>query len=903
MRLYYSKNNYLMMIINRSIKLKHMLLTLGFILLGCAFSFAQTRISEKFEKQPLNEVLELLANNYKIKFAYDNSVVSSTLVTGNYQNKPIEEVINSILKDTNLEMLFINDVYIIKIQIEKPKDEPKIIPVKPIRYKVLGVVKEKGTGESLPYATISMVETKNGTSTNPDGYFSIISEKTDSLTLEVSYLGFKPMQIKVAPLTKDDIITVELSRNTTEIEEVIFVRPQQDLLAIDGSSGGAIQWNSKKNSDPPSLSNLDIAAPLQLLPGIDGTTESLSGLIVRHSPSDKNLFVYDGFTIYHIDHFFGAFTSFNAKAIKDIRITRGGFDSRWGGRASSVIEITGKTGNENKLNVDFGADQLSSDLEIEGPLGKKTTFVFAARRSFTDVYQSEIYKNLFESARSDISATGKTPASLVINPNLPVFYYYDLNAKVSFKLSSKDIISISGYQGYDNMKLNLSELLSGVNENSEWGNQGLGLRWSRQWNSSFYHCITAGVSQYNLYYNHMDYRLKRKLIGNAYDTTSNRNYLTNNYIDDINVNYSSELKLGSSNVLEFGLSENNVRINAKDGISQYSLGARIIDTIKIYDNRVNNLTFWTQNTYSIGALKALKYGGRITFNNLTKKYYFEPRAQLLIDISKRFSIKMSAGIYYQFVNKILTYSNSSYRNIWKISEGKDFPVVKSRHLIGGFVWDIGAGFSLDLEGYSKFTDGISFEQFNLRLNEFNKLVQVRRILLTSNKSIGADFLLKKNWSKGQTWISYSLSRSLNKTDKINNEMDYHSLDDHLSELKIVNVLNLNHWNFTVSWVYGSGNSWDEIIFSPNTLILSPDYEKNSAKLSPYHRMDLGISYNFKINKGDLKIGAKVFNLYNNINILSKPYQITDPLNLAEPIVPVETPGMGFTTSFFVNIRF
>lgn len=888
-----------------NICLKHILIPIALILLGYQLSFSQTRISEKFEGKPLGNVLEMIAKNYKIKFAYDNSAISSTVVSGDFRNEPIDEVLKTILKETSFEFLFINDVYIIKQKLVEQKEEPKITPTKPIKYKVLGIVKEKETGETLPYATIAVEETKSGTSTNTDGYFSLLSEKTDSITLRVRYLGFQPVQVKVAPQSINDIITIELNRNITVISDVVVVKNQHEILAVE-EDPGVFQWNSKKNADPPSLSNLDIAAPLQLLPGIDGTTESLSGLVVRHSPSDKNLFIYDGFTIYHIDHFFGAFSSFNSKAIKDIRVTRGGFDSRWGGRASSVIEITGKTGNENKYVADIGTDELSSDIELEGPVGKKTTFVFAARRSFTDIYHSNLYYNLFESARSDISANKRIPASLSVDPDKPGYYYYDLNAKISFKPSPKDVVSISGYQGYDNMKLNVIQSNTNVMENSNWGNQGLGVRWSRQWNSVFYNNFSAGASQYNLYYDHLDYRLRKKLFGNNYDTIKHT-YLTDNHIDDININYNGELKLGSINTLEFGLCENNVGITAQDGYSHYSLGAKIIDTTKIYDNRVNNLTLWAQNSISMGVLKSLKFGGRATYNDLTKKYYFEPRAQLSVQLSKNFMIKFASGIYYQFVNKILNYSNGTYRSVWKVSDGDKFLVVKSTHLIGGFVWDIGSGFCLDFEGYSKNTNNISFEQTIIKRTGIIKVTQEQRILLLDNKAIGADFLLKKNWSKGQSWISYSLSRSLNQCNNLNGGQEYPALDDHLSELKLVNVLDLRHWNFTVAWIYGSGKPWDEILLT-STLQLSPSYEKNSAQLSPYHRLDVGISYNFKVKNADLKVGAKVFNLYNNINILSKPYQISDTpyqdyLQGLSPITYTEIPGMGFTTSFFVNIRF
>lgn len=881
---------------------KHILISIVIILSGYQLSFSQTRISEKFDGKPLGQVLEQIAKSYKIKFAYDNSAISSTVVSGDFRNQPVDEVIKNLLKETNFEVILINDVFIIK----QKAGESKTVPVKQVKYKVLGIVKEKGTGESLPYASIAVEETQGGTSTNTDGYFSLSSNRTDSLTLMVSYLGYRPIQIKVAPLFKNDIITIELDRRNTLISDVVVVKNQHELLAVVDEPG-VFQWNSQKNSDPPSLSNLDIAAPLQLLPGVDGTTESLSGLVVRHSPSDKNLFVYDGFTIYHIDHFFGAFTSFNSKAIKDIRVSRGGFDSRWGGRASSVIEITGKTGNENKLAVDIGTDQLSSDIELEGPIGKKTTFVFAARRSFTDIYHSSLYNNLFESARSDLSTLKKAPTALSTDPNLPEYYYYDMNAKVSFKPGPKDIISVSGYQGYDKMKLNSTELTTAVKENSDWGNQGLGLRWSRQWNSFFYHNITAGVSQYNLYFDHLDYKLRKRPLNSAISDTISHTYLTDNQIDDITINFNGELKLGGVNTLEFGLSESNVSINAQDASSNYSMGNKIIDTLKIYDNRVNNLTFWAQNTISKGALKAFKFGGRITYNSLTQKFYIEPRTQLSIQLSKKFSIKMAAGLYYQFVNKILTSSNSNFRSIWKISDDKNFPVVESTHLIGGFDWDFGSGFSLDFEGYSKNTKNISFEQTTIKRTGSNRIIQVQNVLLMDSKTVGADFLLKKNWSKGQSWISYSLSRSLNQCDQLNGGDSYPALDDHLSELKIVNVLDVKHWNFTVAWIYGSGKPWDEILLT-TSILPSPDYEKNAGLLSPYHRMDVGLSYNLKIKNGDFKIGAKVFNIYNNVNTLSKPFQVSDTpyqdyLQGISPITYTEIPGMGFTTSFFVNFRF
>lgn len=884
--------------------IKYFLFTLLLLISGHYISYSQTRISEKFVNKQLGEVLELISKNYNVKLAYDNTLVSSIVVSGSFRNVPIDDVLKKILKQTKLEVLQISGVYLIRPRVGEPEIIAEQETSKPIKYKVLGVIKEKGTGETLPFASIYVQGTQNGTASNPDGYFSLSSDKKDSLTLRVSYLGFEPVEMKVAPLFDNSIIAIELNRNSTVIEDAIIIKNQPELLSFEDEPG-MLQWNSRKNSDLPSISNIDVAAPLQLLPGIDGTTESLSGLIIRHSPSDKNLFVYDGFTIYHIDHFFGAFTSFNSKAIKDIRVTRGGFDSRWGGRASSVVEITGKTGNENNFIADVGADPLCADIEIEGPIGKKTTFVFATRRSYTDFYHSNLYYNLFESARSDLSMDKRLPAAFSTDPSQPGYYFFDINAKLSFKPSPKDIISISGYKGYDNLSFNNTESNPRIFENSNWGNQGVGIRWSRQWGNKFYHSFTAGASNYNMYYNHSDLNLHRKQSSTP-DTISH-NYLIDNKLDDITLNFTSELKMGSINTLEFGLSQNSVNISDQNGYSHYSYGNKIIDTLRIYDNRLNSFTLWAQNTISKGALKTLKFGGRVTFNDLTNKYYLEPRVQLVIQPADGFSIKMASGLYYQFVNRILSYSNGNYKNTWKVSDDKQFPVVKSTHFIGGFVWKLPYNFSLDFEGYYKLTDGISFEQFIITRTGTTKIAQERRVFTMNSNAIGGDFLLKKNWSKGQSWISYSISKAMNQCDKLNGGEEYSAIDDHLSELKIVNVFDLKHWNFTIVWIYGSGKPWDEILLT-STLQLSPYYEKNSAQLTAYHRMDIGASYTFKIKNGDLKIGAKIFNLYNHINTLSKPYQLSDSpvqdyLQGNSPIVYTELHGMGFTPSFYINVRF
>ncbi|MBC7126252.1 MAG: carboxypeptidase-like regulatory domain-containing protein, partial [Bacteroidales bacterium] len=423
-----------------------------------------------------------MSGKYNLKFAYDPVALNQISFTGQFRNDSPDKVLKQLLKDSGFEFIALNNVYVIK-RAEKPIVEEKTKPIQ-------GIVRDRISGEALPYASIRVVDNDLGATTNTDGFFTIPDVKSDSVSIEVRYLGFEPLQMRVARVQYNSKpLVVELDPKKFILADVEVVRNITSMLAT-GDRPGEMVFDTKKVGDIPGISGIDILAPLQLLPGVDGTTESLSGLMVRHSPADKNLISYDGFTIYHINHLFGAFSSLNSKAIKDVRLYRGGFDSRWGGRASSVIEITGKTGNENSVSVDAGTDQLAGDFTFEGPLGKHASFIVSARRSYTDFYRSPQFLNLFESAASDLMLSKQNFTAFGSDPDAPSYLFYDANAKVSVKPSNNDILSVSGYVGRD--RLNFLQMVSSpfINENALWGNSGAGARWAKQWNSWLYQNFT-----------------------------------------------------------------------------------------------------------------------------------------------------------------------------------------------------------------------------------------------------------------------------------------------------------------------------------------------------------------------------------------------------------------------------
>ena len=877
--------------------------------------FSSTCFAQNFNlsvnQQPLSEILKDLSEKHEAKIAYDSELASKIIVSGNFSGATLKELIEKIIVDSNLDLVIINEVLVIRPKrIVETEPEEKVKPPPPLEFKLLGVVRDEKTLERLPYATIAIAGTNRGTTTNSDGYFSIITQQADSLNLIISYLGYQPTKISLVPKNQKEQIKIDLTTQENVIETAVIVKHQPDIVATE-SSPGMIRWNSNRNTDMPSMNGLDIAAPLQLLPGIDGTTESLSGLLIRKSTSDKNLFVFDGFTIYHIDHFFGAFTSFNAKSVKDIRVFKGGFDAQWGGRASSVIEITGKTGNSNSLSVDAGADLLSTDILLEGPMGKKFTFLVAARRSFTDFFRSNVYYQFLESARSDILLASKNyPAFLRTDEDEPNFVYSDFNTKISYKPTEKDNLSLTAFSGTDRMRLDRETGYQTLSEDSDWGNGGVGFRWSRQWNSKFYHTFTAGTSRYHLNFEHTDYTLKKRQNSSIIDTVQRYIY-TLNELNDINISWNNSLKLNERNTLEFGLQTNGVNIKLDEEIKHITNDIPIIDTVRTRDNKMFHSTIWSQYTYSSGIVKSLKFGVRASHYGPTDKNYLEPRVQASVEFAKNSFLKFSAGKYYQFINQIVTYSAYNFQRAWVISDGDRFPVVSANHLIGGVITKLPAGITVDVEFYKKKMENITLLQtVYKRVGNGaggNRIQEQQVYYNITNNVKGMDLLLHKEFPSAQVWLAYTLSRSTNIAETVNRGNPYPAFDDQLHEVKLAGTAKWRGWGIAFATIYGSGKPWDEILFT-NTLQISSDYEKNSNRLPAYFRTDLGVNYTKKFSRGEVKAGVNVFNILNRENILARPYAISDTpvidfLQTGTPLVYNDLYGMGIAQSVFVNFKF
>ena len=273
-------------------------------------------------------------------------------------------------------------------------------------------------------------------------------------------------------------------------------------------------------------------------------------------------------TVYKVDHFFGFFSAFNANAVKDVQLYKGGFPARYGGRLSSVVDMTGKTGSFDKMKGGAGINLLSLNGYLEVPVSKKISLLAAGRRSYTDILQSNVFQNISQNFLAGKSFSGINNSAL-INTDVytiqPLFYFYDWNSKLSIRPSDKDVIAVSLYNGKDFLDQSreyIRPLIAGqydrifhavVSEKTNWGNQGISAKWSRQWSPKLYATALFAGSEYFSNYNRdaslkLEIPTQDSIIFGVRQTT-----VEENRVRDLTAKIDAEWLASPKHKLEFGV--------------------------------------------------------------------------------------------------------------------------------------------------------------------------------------------------------------------------------------------------------------------------------------------------------------------------------------------------------------
>ena len=735
------------------------------------------------------------------------------------------------------------------------------------KYTLSGFVSDQNNGENIIGVNIFCKDLKQGVASNTYGFYSLTLPKGE-YEISFSYIGYEN-QIYNINLNKDIEKDIAFKISSFSVGE-IQVRGKANIVKQTQSSVIEIPIEQIR-SIPALLGEVDIIKAIQLLPGVQ-SSEGTSGFYVRGGGPDQNLILLDGVPVYNASHLGGIFSVFNADAIKSVRLTKGGFPARFGGRLSSVLQIDMKEGNLKKFKGDASIGLISSKFTLEGPITKdKTSFIISGRRTYID---------------------------LIVAPFLPsttdlTLYFYDLNAKINHKISKKDRLYLSAYTGKDKLGVdfieNSTDEQSSVNFGLGYGNITSTLRWNHLFTDKLFSNTTLTYSRYSF---NTDFGVNSTYNSNNGAEIFDVNFGYLSGIEDLGARIDFDFIPNPNHEIKFGLSytnhdffpgETNLSINeiSPDTSQNFSL-----DTILNFSGNTNadELYFYLEDNFKITNRLKANIGAHLgyyktnrTSSLLDNNLSFQPRVSVRYLINDRWSLK---GSYAEMTQNIHLLSNSSIgfpSDIW-VPATDSVPSQTSKQWAGNISTELANGeYELSLEGYYKTMGNLI--TYKAGYSNLSSTESWENSVETNGKgeSYGAELFLQKKKGKTTGWIGYTLSWTNRKFDNINfgNWYPYKFDRRHDFSLVLSHKFN-NKWDAGLTWVYGTGNAitFPQAIYlglpSGSTGNQNIDYiesygDRNSTRLNAYHRLDFGLNKTKKTKRLTKILSIGAYNAYSRKN--------------------------------------
>ncbi len=728
---------------------------------------------------------------------------------------------------------------------------------------ISGVVSDQNNGETLIGATVYVQGTDIGTTTNEYGFYSLTMD-AGNYTIVYSYVGYESIE-KQVQLSGNTKINVELSDGALEIEEVVVVAENNKKVDVKTPQMSVNKLSAQTIKQIPAvMGEVDVIKSLQLLPGVSNAGEGASGFNVRGGAEDQNLVLLDEAIIYNSSHLFGFFSIFNTDAIKNLKLYKGGIPAKYGGRASSVLEIIQRDGNKKNFAMTGGIGAISSRLTLETPFAnEKGSILLAGRAS---------YANLFLAIANNDNRAG----------------FYDLNLKGNYTLNENNRLFISGYYGQDNFEF------SDIFKNN-YGNVSGSLRWNHIFRDNIFANMSLIYSKYNYGFeldfigldwvsNIQNYNLKYDLAY-FYSDRLKMHYGLSSIYYDFNpgeIKPTDETSLINESILDRKYAfESAAYVNLEHKITdrltaqygmRYSMFNRMGgEEVNLYQDDLplvynKDLDIY-ERTEPIGTKKYS--GGEVikTYGNL------EPRLALSYQVFDEASIKASYNRMAQYLHLISNTTSATPLDVWTPSGTYIEPQIADQYAVGYFTNVLNSDYSLESEVYYKTIDNRVDYIDGADLIAQNDLE--REILIGEARSYGLELLLRKNQGKLTGWLAYTLSKSEQRTpgnksggQGLNNGDWYNTSYDRTHDVSLTANYSLTKkWSFGANFAFQTGRpvTYPNGQFIYDGLSIATYSERNANRLPAYHRLDVSATYRPSANKKKSFKGEWVFSIYNVYN--------------------------------------
>lgn len=749
---------------------------------------------------------------------------------------------------------------------------------KPSEIIVQGKISDSSSGEALSGASLYIVELKQGAVAEEDGVYRISLPDLGIYTLQVSHIGYKSQTIRISS-SFFQVINIKLEGNATLKEVVVTAKTLNEnitRLHIGVEKLDIIQIRQM----PAFLGEVDVIKAIQMLPGVHSSGEGGTGFIVRGGYPDQNLILLDNAPVYNASHLLGFFSVFNNDVISGLELYKGDIPLKYGGRLSSLLDIHTVDRTPDHVAGSGGIGLISNRLVLEGPLGDKTSWLVGARRSYAD----QFLRLSNDKSVKDLS-----------------IYFYDLNAKLTHRFSSRDVLSLNTYYGKDVFGADIFGL--------NYGNWATTLTWKHTFSEKINARFIVNMSNYK-------YGLQTDIDGATMEWNSD--------IAEMMIRSDFTHTINKRINLSYGLT--GIVYEFTPGIVKTpDYGEYILPSNYAYEH-----VFYLSNDHSVTDKLTLRYGLRwISFHNIGKatvytytednqvsdsvkygsgKVYniynvLEPRIGLVLTLTKHSSFKANFSHNTQFMQLANSSSSGSPLDIWFLA-GPEIKPQKVDIFSAGYFLNLNRNkLETSVELYYKSVNNlIDFvDHADLVLNKHLE----KEVLVGKGKAYGIELMVKKNTGRVNGFFNYTLSHSERTIPGINNGKTYLSPFDKPHNLKILLNYQLSSAvTFSATWMYATGTP---ATYPSGRFKIVNDYfpiysGRNDSRKPDYHRLDL--SCTILVNPRSSKKwrsewNISIYNAYGRKN----PYMITYDHEVTGTPFAQSTYLFGIIPSVTYNFKF
>ncbi|PGH39685.1 MAG: TonB-dependent receptor [Candidatus Nephrothrix sp. EaCA] len=772
------------------------------------------------------------------------------------------------------------------------------------KYTISGYIRDAATGESLIGSSVYDYLSKSGTVANNHGFYSI-TLGMGSVKIGYSYVGYYP-DSAIFSLKRDTVININLKGQV--LDEVVVKATRADAIHESTKMSSMTISREMIKAVPAFMGEVDVLKVLQLIPGVQSGNEGSSGLYVRGGGPDQNLMLLDGVPVYNASHLFGFFSIFNASAINHVELIKGGFPARYGGRLSSVVDISMKEGNMKKLTGDLSVGLIATKGSIEGPIVKdRTSFIFSARRTYIDLLTLPFQ-------RPDAKAG---------------YYFYDLNFKINHIIDAKNRIFWSNYGGNDKFyfRNEFESTHDNVTAKTKTKTSG-GIQWNNiissfRWN----HVFTPKLFS-NLNFTYSRYRFEisqeyNRTAPNFPDLNAGIRYFSG--IRDWAARLDLDFLPNPNHYIRYGVHTIFHRftpgvLSIKSSVTELGAnftGGRAADAVET--------SAYAEDDWKIGDRLKVNVGvhGAMFFAKNAKYFSWQPRTSMRYLLNETMSAKASYAEMTQFIHLLSNSAAGLPTDLWVPATARIAPQQASQVAVG-LAKTYRSQYEISLEGYyKKMRNLIDYTDGGVNFFDVTKDWQDNVVSGGHGKSYGMEVLVQKKEGRVKGWLGYTLSKTTRQFEQLNYGNEYPYKYDRRHDVSFTSTYEISrNIEAGITFVYGTGNamtlpnsSYETSSYipernaqRPSTFAALSSYShsssveysaRNSYRMEAYHRMDLSISFSKDKKHGRRKWTLAGYNVYNRKN----PFFVASERDALNRIKFIQYSLFPFLPSFSYSFQF